>query len=54
MVLPCRYAKLNVLHWHMTDSQSFPFEVKGEHDMWLGAYSSQERFTQLDIADVVE
>ena len=47
------YAKLNVLHWHMSDSQSFPFEVKGKN-LWKGAYSDQEKFTQLDVAGVVE
>ncbi len=49
------YAKLNVLHWHMSDSQSFPFEVTGKgKNLWKGAYSDQEKFTQLDVAGVVE
>ena len=49
-----RYAKLNVLHWHMTDTQSFPLEVKSSPKLWDAAYSDQEKFTQLDIASVVE
>ena len=49
-----RYAKLNVLHWHMTDTQSFPLEVKSSPKLWEAAYSDQEKFTQLDIASVVE
>ena len=55
------YAKLNVLHWHMVDSQSFPFESKSHPKLWTvgagtgnGAYSDQERYTQADIASVVE
>lgn len=48
------YAKLNVLHWHMTDTQSFPLEVKSSPKLWDAAYSDQEKFTQLDIASVVE
>lgn len=85
------YAKLNVLHWHMSDSrkqfhsscfaapvshwryptvrhlqsfipfpflfgaESFPFEVTGKgKNLWKGAYSDQEKFTQLDVAGVVE
>lgn len=48
------YAKLNVLHWHMVDSQSYPFQSKTHPKLWLGAWSSQERFTQADIAEVVE
>ena len=47
--------QVNVLHWHMSDSQSFPFEVKGKGmNLWKGAYSDQEKFTQLDVVGVVE
>jgi hexosaminidase len=49
------YAKINVLHWHAVDSQSFPFEVKKYPSLRdAGAYSNVEKFTQLDIADIVE
>jgi len=48
------YAKINVLHWHMSDSQSFPMESKTSPKLWEGAYSPQERYLQTDIADVVE
>jgi hexosaminidase len=48
------YAKCNVLHWHMSDTQSFPFQSKTHPKMWLGAYSSQEKYTQADIAGIVE
>eukprot|EP00945_MAST-04E_sp_MAST-4E-sp1_P006967 g6967.t1 len=48
------YAKINVLHWHMVDTQSFPFESKLFPKLWNGAYSEFEKFTQEDIAAVVE
>lgn len=48
------YAKLNVLHWHMSDSQSFPMQSKTRPNLWKGAWSSQERYLQADIADIVE
>jgi hexosaminidase len=48
------YAKCNVLHWHMSDSQSFPFQSKTHPKMWEGAYSPQEKYTQADIAEMVE
>jgi hexosaminidase len=38
----------------MSDSQSFPFEVQSSPKLWDGAYSSQEKFSQLDVASVVE
>eukprot|EP00040_Diaphanoeca_grandis_P012972 m.65642 g.65642 ORF g.65642 m.65642 type:complete len:779 (-) comp23583_c0_seq2:204-2540(-) len=48
------FAKLNVLHWHMTDTQSFPMEVKGFSKLWHGAFSAHERYTQDEIRGVVE
>jgi len=48
------YAKLNVLHWHMVDSQSFPFESKSSPKLWKGAYSQAERYTQADVASIVD
>ena len=48
------YAKLNTLHWHMVDTQSFPFQSKTYPNLWDGAYSEEERYTQDDIATIVE
>jgi len=48
------YAKLNVLHWHMSDTQSFPLESKSSPKLWSAAWSPQERYVQADIVDVVE
>ena len=48
------YAKINVLHWHMSDSQSFPMQSTTHPKLWDGSYSAQERYTQADIAGVVE
>ena len=49
------YAKLNVLHWHIVDDQSFPMEVNSYPNLQgLGAYSARERYSRLDAADLVE
>jgi len=48
------YAKCNVLHWHMSDSQSFPLEVISRPRLWAGAWSKRERYLQADVSDVVE
>lgn len=48
------YAKYNVLHWHVVDTQSFPFESRAYPDLWKGSYSSQERYSHEDIAQLVE
>mmetsp|Transcript_81338 Transcript_81338/g.246776 ORF Transcript_81338/g.246776 Transcript_81338/m.246776 type:complete len:452 (+) Transcript_81338:3-1358(+) len=48
------YAKINVLHWHIVDAQSFPFESKSSPKLWQGSYSPSERYTQVDAASIVE
>ncbi|KAI4302378.1 hypothetical protein MLD38_038130 [Melastoma candidum] len=47
------YAKLNVLHWHIIDEQSFPLEVPTYPKLWQGAYSHWERYTVEDAYDIV-
>nr|BAN29056.1 lysosomal beta-N-acetylglucosaminidase [Spodoptera frugiperda] len=47
--------KLNTFHWHITDSQSFPFEMSKRPELTrLGAYSPFKVYTKNDIAEVVE
>ena len=49
------YAKINVIHWHIVDSQSFPFDAPSYPTLGsMGAYSPLERYTIKDVADVVE
>jgi hexosaminidase len=48
------FAKLNVLHWHMTDTQSFPMESKTSPKLWDGSWSQEEKYLQVEIASVVE
>lgn len=46
-------AKLNVFHWHMTDSQSFPLVLKSHPDLSaIGAYSPDKIYTIKDVTDV--
>lgn len=48
------YAKLNVLHWHIVDQQSFPIETPSFPELWQGAYSPSERYTLDDARELVE
>lgn len=49
------HSKLNRFHWHLTDSQSFPFRSKFYPQMaQYGAYSDEEVYTPEDVKDVVE
>ncbi|KAI5650218.1 hypothetical protein M9H77_36223 [Catharanthus roseus] len=47
------YAKLNVLHWHIVDTQSFPLEIPSYPKLWNGAYSKPERYTMSEAAEIV-
>jgi len=48
------FAKLNVLHWHIVDWQSWPLESVAYPKLWTRAWSTRERYTLSDIAAVVE
>ena len=55
MIESLSYSKLNVFHWHLTDSQSFPLQLPSlpEFSVW-GAYSPQMVYTPADIRDLVQ
>ncbi|KAA8906844.1 hypothetical protein TRICI_005083 [Trichomonascus ciferrii] len=46
-------SKLNVLHWHITDSQSWPVYIKSYPDMVFDAYSNREIYTTQDVKQLV-
>lgn len=49
------YDKLNVFHWHITDSHSFPFVSRRQPEMSLyGAYSPAKVYTPEDIQELVQ
>ncbi|KAL3838106.1 hypothetical protein ACJIZ3_022697 [Penstemon smallii] len=47
------YAKLNVLHWHIIDEESFPLEVPSYPNLWKGSYTKWERYTTDDAYEIV-
>lgn len=49
------HAKLNRFHWHITDSQSFPYMSNAYPQLAkYGAYSSKEIYTADDIKHIAE
>ena len=46
-------SKLNVLHWHLDDSQSWPIQMQSYPEMTKDAYSAREQYTQPDIKNVI-
>ncbi|KEH21878.1 putative beta-N-acetylhexosaminidase [Medicago truncatula] len=47
------YAKLNVLHWHIIDEESFPLEIPTYPNLWEGSYTKWERYTVEDAYEIV-
>ncbi|OAG35286.1 hypothetical protein AYO21_10557 [Fonsecaea monophora] len=46
-------SKLNVLHWHLVDAQSWPLQMASYPQMTKGAYSSQLIYSQDDIRSII-
>ncbi|XP_055306307.1 chitooligosaccharidolytic beta-N-acetylglucosaminidase-like [Sitodiplosis mosellana] len=47
--------KMNVFHWHISDSQSFPLVLDSHPDLSeIGAYSTEKVYTIQNIRDVYE
>lgn len=46
-------SKMNVLHWHMADAQSWPVQMQVYPQMTQGAYSPQSTYSQNDIRDLI-
>uniref|UniRef100_A0A914EA23 Beta-hexosaminidase A n=1 Tax=Acrobeloides nanus TaxID=290746 RepID=A0A914EA23_9BILA len=46
--------KMNVFHWHLTDSEAFPYESKRFPDLSAkGAYTTKHVYTQSQIQDII-
>lgn len=46
-------SKLNVLHWHLDDAQSWPMQMSSYPEMTKDAYSPREIYTEEDMRRVV-
>lgn len=47
--------KLNVFHWHITDSHSFPLVVPSEPELAAkGAYGEEMKYSPQDVRRIVE
>lgn len=46
-------SKLNVLHWHLSDSTSWPMHIAAYPEMVKDAYSRRESYSRADLQDVV-
>ncbi|OQE20891.1 hypothetical protein PENFLA_c015G07035 [Penicillium flavigenum] len=46
-------SKLNVLHWHLDDSQSWPMQMSSYPEMTKDAYSPREIYTEHDMRTVI-
>ncbi|ATY62385.1 beta-hexosaminidase precursor [Cordyceps militaris] len=46
-------SKLNILHWHITDSQSWPIRLDAFPEFTKDAYSDRETYSPRDVADLI-
>ncbi|KAL4444539.1 hypothetical protein ABPG74_016832 [Tetrahymena malaccensis] len=49
------YNKMNVLHWHITDDESFPIELESIPEMSdFGSYGARYRYSKSDVQEIVD
>ncbi|KAI9141241.1 glycoside hydrolase superfamily [Paraphysoderma sedebokerense] len=53
VMLGMSFTKLNVFHWHITDSQSFPIQSVNVPELTKGAYSSREIYSTDDVKSII-
>ncbi|KAG6000974.1 woronin body major protein [Claviceps pusilla] len=46
-------SKMNVLHWHITDSQSWPLQLQSYPEVTKDAYSPREIYSEHDVQDII-
>ena len=47
--------QMNVLHWHVVDSQSFPLDIDGYSELAIkGAYSSAMTYNETEQKDIIQ
>ncbi|KAG5913449.1 hypothetical protein E4U61_006897 [Claviceps capensis] len=46
-------SKMNILHWHITDAQSWPIELQSYPEVTKDAYSPEERYLDHDVKDII-
>lgn len=46
-------SKMNVLHWHLADSQSWPIELESYPNMTDDAYSKNQVYSKQDLSETV-
>ncbi|KAG6013706.1 woronin body major protein [Claviceps lovelessii] len=46
-------SKMNILHWHITDSQSWPLQLQSYPEVTKDAYSPREIYSEHDVQDII-
>jgi len=46
-------SKLNILHWHIVDSQSWPIQIQAYPQMTQDAYSAKEQYSPADVQGII-
>jgi hexosaminidase len=48
------WTKFNVLHWHITDEQSYPLQSHAYPDLVRGSWDTMARYTWKDVREIIE